>query len=229
MKDIVINNIRNWFENESGNARGVILGISGGKDSTVVAKLLCEALGKDKVFGLLMPNGEQKDISDSIRVCELLGIKYHIVNIGETYKSIINNDKCIYFSDESKINIAPRIRMTYLYAYGQSINYRIIGTGNASERYIGYFTKWGDGGYDFNPIKDILCTDVIKLGDELGLPYELVHKTPSDGLCGKSDEDRLGFTYEQLDNFINCSGDSLPTNIVEKIEKMHARSLHKLK
>lgn len=183
MKSLIIKGIQKYVEET--NAKGFVIGISGGKDSTIVAKLLVEAIGKDKVLGVMMPNGEQSDIEDSKRVCELLGIEYMIVQIEDTYKSLINSieyrnkDKSfnlistgesVIVSDKSKTNIPPRLRMTTLYAIAQSIGYRVAGTGNRSERYVGWFTKHGDGGFDYNPIAPLCCTDVIKLGDELELP-----------------------------------------------------------
>lgn len=240
MKSLIIKGIKKYVEET--NAKGFVIGISGGKDSTVVAKLLVEAIGKDKVLGVMMPNGEQSDIEDSKRVCELLGIEYMTVKIEDVYESLINSieysDKdgsfnlistgeSILVSDKSKTNIPPRLRMTTLYAVAQSIGYRVAGTGNRSERYVGWFTKHGDGGFDYNPIAPLCCTQVVRLGDELELPYDLVHKTPSDGLTGKSDEDNLGFTYEQLDNYI-LDGTSGDKEIDKKIENLHNLSKHKL-
>lgn len=240
MKSLIIKGIKKYVEET--NAKGFVIGISGGKDSTIVAKLLVEAIGKDKVLGVMMPNGVQSDIEDSKRVCELLGIEYMTVQIEDVYESLINSieysDKdgsfnlistgeSILVSDKSKTNIPPRIRMTVLYAIAQSIGYRVAGTGNRSERYVGWFTKHGDGGFDYNPIAPLCCTQVVGLGDELGLPRELVHKTPSDGLTGKSDEDNLGFTYEQLDNYI-LDGTSGDKDIDRKIENLHNLGKHKL-
>lgn len=223
-----VREVRDWMKYQSGGGKGFILGISGGKDSTVTAALLVKAVGADKVFGVIMPNGVQKDIDDAIRVCNLLNIKYKIVNIEEIYKDTVS---ILGLSEESDAhtltNIPPRLRMTVLYALGQSMGYRVVGTGNNSERFVGYFTKHGDGACDVNFIKDILCTDVMRLGIELGLPKELCYKTPTDGLCGKTDEDNLGFTYEQLDNFIK-NGDSGSLEIDEKIRRLRIQSLHKV-
>lgn len=220
---------------EESHAKGYVVNISGGKDSTVVASLLVEAVGADKVLGILQPNGEQKDISDSIRVCKYLGIEYKIVNIMESVNSIINsiernpteiniiNHK---IDDKTLTNIPPRIRMTVARAVAQSIGYRFAGTGNLSERYIGWFTKDGDSACDFNVIAGLTCTQVIELGDELGIPHDLVHKDPADGLTGKSDEDNFGFTYEQLDNYI-LNGTSGNKDIDKLIEEKHEQSIHK--
>lgn len=220
---------------EESHAKGYVVNISGGKDSTVVAALLVEAVGADKILGILQPNGEQKDISDSIRVCKYLGIEYKIVNIMESVNSIINsiernpteiniiNHK---IDDKTLTNIPPRIRMTVARAIAQSIGYRFAGTGNLSERYIGWFTKDGDSACDFNIIAGLTCTQVIELGDELGIPHDLVHKAPADGLTGKSDEDNFGFTYEQLDNYI-LNGTSGNKDIDKLIEEKHEQSIHK--
>ena len=230
---------------ETTNAKGVVLGISGGKDSTVVAMLSKLVFGDD-VLGIIMPNGIQNDIDDAIKVCDTLNIKYKIVNIENAFKQLINaidypesessNDiefvsTCV--SNKAKTNIAPRLRMTTLYAIAQTLGYRVIGTGNASERYIGWFTKYGDGGCDLNPIAHLTCTEVIELGKELceefNLPVDLVVKKPADGLTGKSDEENFGFTYKQLDDYIRLVDGSGSEEVDEKIEKLHKYSEHKLK
>lgn len=221
--------IRDWFENHSGNAKGIVIGISGGKDSTVVAALCAKAIGKDKVFGVLMPNDHQSDIKDSIKVCQTIGIGYKIVNIGDIYAEILATLRLedISLSFHTRTNIPPRIRMTILYAIGQELSYRVAGTGNVSEAFVGYFTKWGDGAYDFNPIANLTAEQVVAVGDALGLPYELVHKTPSDGLCGKSDEENLGFSYKDVSNYINY-GICKEEGAANKIRKMHEYNAHKL-
>ena len=253
MKSLIIKGIQKYVEET--NAKGFVIGISGGKDSTIVAKLLVEAIGKDRVLGVMMPNGEQHDIEDSKRVCELLEIESIIVPINNTFLSLIDNIEFKYqvnpsddkesdfgsfrslrlttkgrdltISNKAITNIPPRLRMTTLYAIAQSIGYRVAGTGNRSERSVWWLTKHGDGGFDYNPIAPLCCTEVVKLGDELELPYDLVHKTPSDGLTGKSDEDNLGFTYEQLDNYI-LDGTSGDKEIDKKIENLHNLGKHKL-
>lgn len=226
---------------ETTNCNGFVLGVSGGKDSTVVAKLLVDALGKDKVFGVLMPDGIQKDISDSYKVCHLLGIDYQEVDIHYMYRELIqaiHNDctqldtaitihqNTYFITEKAKTNILPRLRMTVLYAIAQSRGFRVCGTGNLSEHYIGWFTKWGDGACDFNPIAHLTCTEVIELGHYMKLPTELVNKIPSDGLTGKSDEDNFGFTYKELDEYLKDSLEVSTPNIVT-FEKMHKNSQHK--
>lgn len=227
---VEINNIINWIKdwfNENGKNASAVIGISGGKDSTIIAKLLVNALGKDRVFGVLMPNGEQKDISDSKRVVELLGINYKIVNIKDAYNSLINQLENP--SEDTKINIAPRLRMTTLYAIAQSLpnGGRVCNTCNASEDYVGYSTKYGDSAGDFSPCSSYLVTEMLQIGDELGLPYDLIHKTPSDGLCGKTDEDNLGFTYAELDHYIQTG--EIDEDKKKNIDRRHMLNLHKLK
>ncbi|MGY0373365.1 NAD(+) synthase [Clostridium sp. JNZ J1-5] len=221
----IIEWIREYFK-EQPNAKGAIIGISGGKDSLVAAKLLVEALGKERVFGVLMPNGNQKDIDDSLRIVNILGINYKIVNIEKAYKGLLEGigEECL--SIDAKINIPPRLRMTTLYAIGTSMQYRICGTGNKSEGFVGYTTKWGDSAFDFNPIGDLTTDEVVAIGDFLGLPHELVHKTPSDGLSGKSDEEKLGFTYEQINKYIE-NGSCGDKEIDEKIKLKHEYNKHK--
>lgn len=235
MKQKIIDWLNEYKENTK--AKGVVLGISGGKDSTVVAMLSKLAFGDD-VLGVIMPNGVQKDIDDAIQVCETLHINYRIVNINDAYRNLLDSiEYCpglasLEITDKAKTNIPPRLRMTTLYAIGQTLGYRVIGTGNASERYIGWFTKYGDGGCDLNPIAHLTCSEVIELGkqlcEEFNLPIELIVKKPADGLTGKSDEENFGFTYKQLDDYIRLVDGSGNPEIDEKIEKLHKYSEHKL-
>lgn len=235
--------------------KGAVIGISGGKDSTIVAKLLCDAIGKENVLGVLMPNGEQSDINDSIEVCRYLDIDFIDVNINDQFLNTIysieslggyrypkgrtfaETEKGIQFniSKSAKINIAPRLRMIVLYAIAQSLGYRVIGTGNASEQFIGWFTKWGDNACDMNPIAHLTCAEVIQLGLYMRLPEHLVKKTPADGLTGKSDEENFGFSYDQLDYYINLnnsskvidSNEKLSFNNITNIRSLHNNSRHK--
>ena len=239
--------ILNWLEQykEATRCRGIVLGISGGKDSTVVAMLAKKVWGNN-VFGVLMPNGTQKDIDDALDIVKPLGIEHRIVNIETVYNSLlhvienrieetpIGRDfvaNCPKVTDKAKTNIPPRIRMTVLYAVAQTLGYRVIGTGNASEAYIGWTTKWGDSAYDFNPIAHLTCTEVMALGDlladEFGLNKKYVTKTPSDGLCGKTDEDSFGFTYATLDGYISGGMSNTDYETALKIEQMHQASEHK--
>lgn len=225
----IINWIRDWFE-KNGPKASAVIGISGGKDSTIVAKLLVEALGKDRVVGVMMPNGEQKDISDSKRVVDLLGIKSYTINIEKAYNGILESlNESLETSEDTKINIGPRLRMTTLYAIAQSLpnGGRVCNTCNASEDYVGYSTKYGDSAGDFSPCSNFLVTEMLQIGDALGLPYDLVHKIPSDGLCGKTDEDNLGFTYAELDRYI-LTGKIDSKEKQEIIDRKHRLNLHKL-
>lgn len=228
----IIDWLRDWFPNNG--RRTAVLGISGGKDSAVVAGLCKEALGGRQVFGVMMPNGTQKDISDSERVVQELGIRYGTANIEKAYQAIV---QCVYdalgmgVSEGAAINIAPRIRMTILYAVAQTLSERegagacVVGTGNRAEAEVGYTTKSGDSACDVNPIRDLWVDEVIQAGDEMGYFPEIVHKRPDDGLCGKSDEEKLGFTYEEVKQlFIGGQVDELHA---EKIRRCHELSRHK--
>ena len=218
--------IRNWFA-ENGPKASAVIGISGGKDSTIVAKLLVDALGKDRVIGVMMPNGIQKDISDSQRVVDLLGIKSYIINIEDAYNGLLR--QLDNPSEDTKINMPPRLRMTTLYAIAQSLpnGGRVANTCNYSEDYVGYSTKFGDSAGDFSPCCEYTVTEMLQIGDALGLPTELVRKIPSDGLCGKTDEDNLGFTYVELDHYIETDEIDDPVK-KENIDRRHRLNLHKL-
>ena len=207
------------------NCNGFVINISGGKDSTIVAKLLVDALGIDRIFGILQPNGDQIDSADSYKVVDLLNIKYTTINI----KPILNISLGVIdipITEKAITNLLARIRMCNAYAIAQSIGYRVCGTGNLSEHYIGWFTKWGDGACDFNPIAHLTCTEVMELGHYMGLPDELVYKKPADGLTGKSDEDNFGFTYKELDSFIR-EPNVISTYKSYKFIEMHKNSRHK--
>lgn len=233
VKDDVVAWIRDWFE-ENGPGCNAVIGISGGKDSSVVAGLCAEALGKDRVIGVTMPNGEQKDISDSIRLIQHLGIRSCNVNIGDTYNTLIKaveeqlGTLGAEVSSQTIINMPPRLRMTSLYAVSQSMNGRVANTCNLSEDWVGYSTRYGDAAGDFSPLGGLTVGEVIEIGLELGLPVDLVKKTPSDGLCGKTDEDNLGFTYAVLDRYIRtgvCDDPDTKT----LIDRKHKMNLFKLK
>ena len=226
----IVSWIQNWFENNGPKANAVI-GISVGKDSSIVAALLVKALGKDRVVGVMMPNGEQKDISDSQKVCEILGIRNYTVNIAKAFEGEIEALKTagVEPGKDAIINTPPRLRMATLYAIAQSLpeGGRVANTCNASEDYVGYSTKYGDAAGDFSPCSDFLVSEMLQIGDELGLPTELIHKTPSDGLSGMSDEDKLGFTYAMLDKYVR-TGEIEDEAIKEKIDRLHRLNLHKL-
>ena len=220
-----------WFENQSGDAGGAVLGISGGADSSVVAKLCCEALGADRVRGALMPNGSQPDIADAYKICGILGIERNEINIAGAYEATIRalSDSAQPLTRQAAINLVPRLRTAAVYALGQSLNYRVAGAGNLSEGYVGYCTKWGvDMAYDFNPIANFTKTEVISIGEQLGLPRELVRKTPADGISGLSDEENMKITYAALDKFIRTGAyDPKDAEMIERIKKMHENTRHK--
>lgn len=241
-----------WLENYKyqTKCKGVVLGISGGKDSTVVAMLAKKVWG-DNVIGILMPNREQADLQDSLDIVHALNLKYKTVNIGNAYSEIIdgiirgymvsgydadnfpNAWDSITVSEKAKTNIAPRLRMLTLYAVAQSFGYQVIGTGNATERYLGWFTKWGDGACDLNPIGHLKCSDVIEIGKLLAkdfdLPLKYIVKIPSDGLTGKSDEDNFGFTYEEAEKVMDGKESGVSKDHLLKITEMHISSDHKRK
>ena len=233
--------IQDWFK-ENGDGCNAIVGISGGKNSSVVAALCVEALGKDRVIGVMMPCDYQRDINDSVSLITHLKIPFTEVNIFDAYKGVVENisnlftmqdsgwyaGEFIKISDQTKINLPARIRMATLYAVSQSVNGRVANTCNLSENYIGYSTRWGDSVGDFAPLANLTCSEVVQLGEALGLPDELIHKTPSDGLCGKSDEDNFGFTYAELDRYILEEECDDPA-VAEKIDRMHRKNMFKLR
>lgn len=195
--------IRDWFE-ENGRDCNAIVGISGGKDSSVAAALCVRALGVDRVIGVLMPNGEQSDIAMSRLLVEHLGIRNFVVNIHDGYQGLLGEVRRQLgdVSRDTEINLAPRLRMATLYAVAQSNNGRVANTCNLSEDWVGYSTRYGDSAGDFSPLSMLCVREVKALGRELGLPECLVEKVPIDGLCGQTDEEKLGFTYAALDAYI---------------------------
>lgn len=240
VKDACVQWIKDWFD-ANGKDCNAVIGISGGKDSSVVAALCVEALGNDRVIGVLMPNGKQEDIEDAIELIECLKIEFTQINIENAYKSIISELGDIYvpmldgsrinntftISEQTKQNLPPRIRMAALYAVSQSCNGRVANTCNLSEDWIGYSTRYGDSVGDFSPLSYLTVTEVKAIGYELGLPKELIEKVPSDGLCGKTDEDNFGFTYAVLDRYIR-EGVCEDKTIKAKIDAMHEKNMFKL-
>lgn len=227
VKDKIVQWIKDWFS-ENGAGCNAVIGISGGTDSSVVAALCVEALGKDSVFGVLMPCGEQSDIEYSKKLVKHLDISYCISNIYDAVVAIdeqMPTDKEI--SKQTITNLPARIRMCMLYAISQSRNGRVANTCNLSEDWVGYSTRYGDSVGDFSPLSNLTKTEVKAIGYELGLPKELIEKVPSDGLCGKTDEDNLGFTYDELDKYIR---EGIIENVEhqEKIEHLHNKNLFKL-
>lgn len=227
VKDECVSWIKSFFE-QNGKGCNAVVGISGGKDSSVAAALCVEALGKDRVIGVLMPQGEQHDIDMAYMLVNHLGIKHYVVNIKTAVDGLLGSmPQDLNISVQSKINLPPRIRMSTLYAVSQSCNGRVVNTCNLSEDWVGYATRYGDAAGDFSPLSNLTVTEVKQIGNVLGLPRELVEKTPIDGLCGKTDEENLGFTYAELDKYIR---EGVIENAETKalIDKKHAANLFKL-
>ena len=229
VKDKCVAWIRDFFE-KNGKGCNCVIGISGGKDSSVVAALCVEALGKDRVIGVLMPNGEQSDIDVAQRLVEFLEITGITVNIGPVIQAVTQGVQSALpegLSDQTAVNLPPRIRMAVLYAVSQSKNGRVANTCNLSEDWVGYSTRYGDSVGDFSPLSELTVTEVKQIGKAAGLPDEFIDKVPSDGLCGKSDEDNLGFSYEVLDRYIR-TGEIEDAAVKEKIDRLHEKNLFKL-
>ena len=220
--------LNEWFE-QNGPGCNAVIGISGGKDSSVTAALCAEALGKDRVIGVLMPNGEQYDIDVALALVKHLGIRSYVINIKDAYDGVVNAAKAggVTLSNQAYINLAPRLRMSTLYAVSQSHNGRVINTCNLSEDWVGYSTRYGDSVGDVCPLGKLTVAEVKELGTHLGLPDRFVHKVPSDGLCGKTDEDNLGFTYAVLDRYIR-TGEIDDPETKALIDRKHKANLFKL-
>jgi len=223
-----VNWIRKFFE-ENGPGCNAVLGISGGKDSSVTAALLVKALGKERVIGVLMPRGEQPDIDMARLLVNHLGIKSYEINIKDAVLGVENEilKTDLEFSTMAKTNLPPRIRMATVYAVSQCVNGRVANTCNMSEDWVGYSTRYGDSVGDFSPLSNFTVTEVKAIGRYLGLPDELVDKAPADGLCGKTDEDNLGFTYAVLDKYIR-EGICDDPKTKERIDTLHKKNLFKL-
>ena len=226
--------IKNWF-NENGKTCNAVIGISGGKDSTIVTKLCVEALGADRVIGVMMPNGVQKDISDSIRVCKLLGIKNYTINIENSVNAILKemNESGIEITEQTKTNLPARIRMSTLYAVSQSNNGRVSNNCNKSEDTMGYSTRYGDAAGDFSPLSELTTVEIVAIGDYLGLPYDLVHKTPIDGLNTNADgsyvtdEQSMGVSYDDIHKYVRMRNE-LSQETIDYISGREKKNLFKL-
>ena len=233
-----INWIREWFEENGENCKAVI-GISGGKDSLIVSKLCVEALGADRVIGVMMPCGVQKDISDSIRVCEYLGIKNYTINIEGAVNATLKQmeDAGIEISNQTIVNLPPRIRMSTLYAVSQSHNGRVSNNCNLSEDICGFSTRFGDSVGDFSPLSNLTTVEIVQIGDYLGIPYDLVHKVPMDGLNTNendeyiTDEDILGVKYSDIHMYARTPDVLKETNpeVFEAISEKERKNAFKLK
>lgn len=226
VKNECIEWIRNFFR-ENGKDCNAIVGISGGKDSSIVAALCVEALGNERVIGVLMPCGEQHDIDMAQLLVKHLNIKSYTINIKDAVEGLKKNMP-FELSAQTQTNIPPRVRMATLYAVAQSHNGRVANTCNLSEDYVGYSTRYGDAAGDFSPCSNLTVAEMKQIGRALGLPNVLVDKIPIDGLCGKTDEDNLGFTYAELDRYIR-TGEIDDAAHKEKIDSMHVRNLFKLR
>ena len=228
VKNDIVQWIRDWFE-ENGKGCKAVIGISGGKDSSVVAALCAEALGRENVFGVMMPNGEQFDIDVSKALVAHLGIDSVVFNIKDAYEGVVGELMRHFdtFSPQAKTNLPPRLRMAVLYAVSQNIGGRVANTCNLSEDWVGYNTKYGDGAGDFSPLSKLTVQEVKAVGRALGLPSMFVDKVPIDGLQSKTDEDNLGFTYAVLDRYIR-EGVCEDEEIRRKIDSKHAANLFKL-
>ena len=219
--------IRDFFR-ENGEGCNAVIGISGGKDSSVAAALCVEALGKDRVIGVLMPQGVQADIDAAYLLVNHLGIRHYEINIKDAVQGVWNAmPQALPLTEQTKINLSPRIRMATLYAVSQSCNGRVCNTCNLSEDWVGYSTRYGDAAGDFSPMCHLTVTEVKELGRLLGLPESLVEKTPIDGLCGKTDEENLGFTYAELDTYIRTGKIDDPEK-KQNIDRRHKANLFKL-
>jgi len=218
--------IQKFFE-ENGPGCNAVVGISGGKDSSIVAALCVEALGSDRVIGVLMPCGVQSDIDMAKKLVEHLQIKSYEVNVEAAVNGVLNAITEIELTAQTKTNLPARIRMSTLYAVSQSVNGRVANTCNLSEDWVGYSTRYGDAAGDFSPLSRLTVTEIKQIGRLLGLPAELVDKVPIDGLCGKTDEENLGFSYETLDRYIR-EGVCEDAALKEKIDRMHEKNLFKL-
>lgn len=227
IKDECVEWIRAFFK-ENGSDCNAVIGISGGKDSSVAAALCVEALGKDRVVGVLMPCGKQHDIDMAYMLVEHLGIKHYEVNIEaciEGLKAAMPEN--LTLSVQANTNLPPRIRMSTLYAVSQSLNGRVVNTCNLSEDWVGYSTRYGDAAGDFSPLSNLTVQEIKEIGRVLGIPSVLIDKVPIDGLCGKTDEENLGFTYAELDRYIR-TGEIDDAAKKERIDSMHQRNLFKL-
>ena len=226
--------IKDYFVNNATPDTKAVIGISGGKDSTVAAKLLVDALGKHRVIGVMMPQDVQRDIDDSRKVCELLDIAACEIDIGPACAALYRSIDEGYDYDHTTVTNIPaittntpsRIRMTTLYAVAATIGGRVCNTGNASEAFVGYTTKYGDLAGDFALLKNFTVSEIFEIGDYLGLPYDLVHKTPSDGMSGKSDEENTGVPYRVIDDYL-MYGIYPAQFYYEKMMAAYKRNIHK--
>lgn len=228
-KGEIVEWIRNYFRKNGPDCNAVI-GISGGKDSSIVAALCCEALGNGRVIGVLMPQGAQSDIDVARELVTHLGIKSFEINIAEAVNTLLTNGRAAGLCDskQARVNLPARIRMATLFMVSQSMNGRVANTCNYSEDYVGWATLFGDGAGQFSPLGKLTVTEVKAVGRELGLPEKFIEKAPADGLTGKTDEDNFGFTYEFLDKYIRTGDFGDDSATAAKIDRMHEVNMFKL-
>ena len=227
VKDELVQWLRDYYNNY-GEPINAVVGCSAGKDSSVVLAALVEAIGTDRVYPILMPNGIQSDIEDSYKICDLLGLKPYLCNIENGYNGVLESISNEFEpSNQAKINLAPVIRMATLKAISQSVNGRFTCNGNLSETYLGWFTIDGDDRGSIKPLVNLTATEVIAVGKELGLPDWVINKTPADGLCGKTDEEKFGFAYKVLDTYIR-TGAINDEHTKIKIDEMHRKNIFKI-
>jgi len=229
VKKQIVDWIADYFRNNASPETIAVIGISGGKDSSIVAALCVEALGKNRVLGVLMPQGEQHDIDVSYGLCKTLDISYVEINIKEPVQTLYDGITLagLELNNIAAFNTPARIRMAALYAVSGIVGGRVANTSNLSEDWVGYATKFGDAAGDFSPLSDLTVAEVKAIGREIGLPDKYIDKTPIDGLCGKTDEDSLGFTYAVLDRYIR-EGVCEDEIVKEKIDRLHRMNLHKI-
>jgi len=229
VKNRIVAWIQDYFRDNASAETMAVVGISGGKDSSITAALCVEALGSDRVAGVLMPQGVQHDIDVARGLCALLGIRHMEINIGDAVKALLGETEAagLELTDGAIVNTPARIRMAALYAVSAIVGGRVANTSNLSEDWVGYATKFGDAAGDFSPLSDLTVGEVKAVGRELGLPPEYVDKVPADGLCGRTDEDNLGFSYAALDRYIRegiCEDEAVKA----KIDRLHRLNIHKL-
>lgn len=229
----VLTDLKNWVKKyfaENGSDAPAVVGISGGKDSTIAAALLAEVLGKDRVIGVMMPQGEQRDIEAAQEVCARYCGRVIELNIGDICNTFFKTfDSSLLEKNNGVVsNTPPRIRMAMLYAVAAATNGRVCNTSNLSERIVGWSTKWGDACGDFAPLAQLTVSELLKIGKLLKIPEHLNFKIPEDGLTGKSDEENLGVSYNSIDKYIRkIALDTISAKEYATIVKRERMSFHK--
>lgn len=235
MKDL-INNLISWIKNyfkTNSFAKGVVIGMSGGRDSLVCAKLCCEALGANNVLGVIIPNGQMAEILDAIHACRFLGIKYTVVNINYSYNNLVDEiNKSLsdagnfILSEKSLQHMEPRIRMTTLYAISATVDYLVANTLNLTKKLIGHATKWGDNVGDFAPLLNLTKTEIIQIGEHYMLPGFLMHHKNSSDLTENTDTYDIEINYLEMDQFIRY-GKSFNRDLIKRVLHYYTRNKHK--